>query len=190
MARDRDVAAFSARAHRYDQGWRGQMHHQIADRAAALALTCAPAPRQILDVGCGTGYLLGQLAARAPAFTGSRQFQRRVFLGHRHVVLSWPIAGAEFLEPDDLDQAEPVGVRAGWFGCVHDEPQIRAGDGEHVAVERDGTNLGMVDGLAVRAGAVDHPLRPQRGEPRAGLPELVDELAQPSIVGVGADSPP
>jgi ubiquinone/menaquinone biosynthesis C-methylase UbiE len=66
MARDRDVAAFGERAQRYDEGWRGRLHHQIADRTADLALTCVPAPNQILDVGCGTGYLLGQLAARAP----------------------------------------------------------------------------------------------------------------------------
>jgi len=66
MARDRDVAAFGERAQRYDQDWRGRLHHQIADRTADLALTCVPAPKQILDVGCGTGYLLGQLAARAP----------------------------------------------------------------------------------------------------------------------------
>ena len=65
MARDRDVAAFGERAQRYDQGWLGQLHHQIADRTADLALTCVPAPRRILDVGCGTGYLLGRLAARA-----------------------------------------------------------------------------------------------------------------------------
>ena len=66
MARDRDIAAFGERAQRYDKDWRGRLHHQIADRTAELALSCAPAPRQILDVGCGTGYLLGQLAARAP----------------------------------------------------------------------------------------------------------------------------
>ena len=66
MARDRDVAAFGERAQGYDEGWRGRMHHQIADRTADLALTCAPAPERILDIGCGTGYLLGRLAARAP----------------------------------------------------------------------------------------------------------------------------
>ena len=66
MARDRDVAAFGERAQHYDQGWLGRMHHQIADRTADLALARVPAPRQVLDVGCGTGYLLGQLAARSP----------------------------------------------------------------------------------------------------------------------------
>jgi ubiquinone/menaquinone biosynthesis C-methylase UbiE len=66
MAHDRDVAAFGARAQGYDEGWRGQMHHQIADRTADLALTCVPAPTRILDVECGTGYLLGRPAARAP----------------------------------------------------------------------------------------------------------------------------
>ncbi len=66
MARDRDVAAFGERAQRYDEGWLGQLHHQIADRTADLALTCVPAPSRILDVGCGSGYLLGRLAARTP----------------------------------------------------------------------------------------------------------------------------
>ncbi len=66
MTRDRDVAAFDARAPAYESGWLGRLHQQIADRTADLALTLAPAPRHILDVGCGTGYLLRQLAARCP----------------------------------------------------------------------------------------------------------------------------
>jgi hypothetical protein len=46
MARDRDVAAFGERAQGYDEGWRGRMHHHIADRTVDLALTCAPAPER------------------------------------------------------------------------------------------------------------------------------------------------
>ncbi len=66
MARDRDVAAFDIRAPGYEAGWRGRLHHQIADRTADLALTLAPKPRRVLDVGCGTGYLLRRLGARCP----------------------------------------------------------------------------------------------------------------------------
>jgi ubiquinone/menaquinone biosynthesis C-methylase UbiE len=61
----RDVEAFEERARRYDQGWQGRMHHEIADRTVAVA-AALPAPRRVLDVGCGTGYLLGLLAARYP----------------------------------------------------------------------------------------------------------------------------
>ena len=67
MARDdRDVAAFDARAGGYEGGWLGRLHQQIADRTAELALGVAPAPQRVLDVGCGTGYLLRRLADRCP----------------------------------------------------------------------------------------------------------------------------
>ena len=65
----RDVAAFDKRAPGYEQGWRGRLHHDIAGRAAQLAVPVHAAPRRVLDVGCGTGYLLQLLARRCPQAT-------------------------------------------------------------------------------------------------------------------------
>ena len=47
-----------------------------------------------------------------PAFKATGSSSGRVLLGHRPVASRWPVPDAEFLKPDDLDQAEPVGVRA------------------------------------------------------------------------------
>jgi ubiquinone/menaquinone biosynthesis C-methylase UbiE len=66
MSRDRDVAAFQERAPGYEEGWLGRLHHQIADRTMTLALARVPSPGRVLDVGCGTGYLLRRLAERCP----------------------------------------------------------------------------------------------------------------------------
>lgn len=69
MARDRDVEAFHQRSPGYESGWRGGLHHRIADRAVDISIACVAAPRRVLDLGCGTGYLLRQLAARCPQAT-------------------------------------------------------------------------------------------------------------------------
>lgn len=66
MPYDRDVQAFDERAASYESGLRGQLHKEISDRVVKLALNRVPAPRRVLDVGCGTGYVLRRLAARLP----------------------------------------------------------------------------------------------------------------------------
>jgi len=66
MPYDRDVQAFDDRAATYESGYLGRLHHEISGRVVDLALCQVPSPRRILDVGSGTGYLLGLLASRLP----------------------------------------------------------------------------------------------------------------------------
>jgi len=63
---DRDVGAFDARSAGYEHGWRGRLHHDIVDIVVDMALRLDPAPRRVLDVGCGTGYLLRRVAGLVP----------------------------------------------------------------------------------------------------------------------------
>ncbi len=69
MTRDRDVQAFHDRSAGYESGYRGQLHADIVTRAAHLALAYCPSPDRVLDVGCGTGLLLRELATRLPEAT-------------------------------------------------------------------------------------------------------------------------
>jgi ubiquinone/menaquinone biosynthesis C-methylase UbiE len=70
MPYDRDVQAFDDRAATYEDGRHGRLHKEISDRVVRLALSEAPKPERVLDVGSGTGYVLRKLAERLPATTG------------------------------------------------------------------------------------------------------------------------
>jgi ubiquinone/menaquinone biosynthesis C-methylase UbiE len=66
MALPDDVRAFDDRADRYESGGLGRWHRRVAVRAADSALTFAPVPLRVLDIGCGTGLLLRELSYRLP----------------------------------------------------------------------------------------------------------------------------
>jgi len=66
VPRDRDIDAFHERAPTYESGRFGRMHEDIVRRTIELALSTVPAPKRVLDVGCGTGLLLRRLSARLP----------------------------------------------------------------------------------------------------------------------------
>lgn len=66
VTRDRDVQAFHDRSPGYETGFRGLLHAEIVTRSLDLALAHCPSPGRVLDVGCGTGLLLRDLAQRLP----------------------------------------------------------------------------------------------------------------------------
>jgi ubiquinone/menaquinone biosynthesis C-methylase UbiE len=66
VTRDRDVQAFHDRSAGYETGYLGQLHREIVTRTVDLALARCPAPDRVLDIGCGTGLLLRELATRLP----------------------------------------------------------------------------------------------------------------------------
>lgn len=61
-----DVDRFNARAPSYDASWVQRVFTPVHKATLELAAGLNPRPREVLDVGCGTGALLRRAASRFP----------------------------------------------------------------------------------------------------------------------------
>lgn len=142
----RDVAAFDDRADRYDHGWRGLLHHQISDRTADLVIASVESPNRVLDVGCGTGYLIGVLASHyrdAGELTGIDAAHRMIEVANslaHDTRLTFSVGVAEQLPYPD--GAIDLVVSTTSFDHWSDQ---QAGLTECARVLRPGGNLVLVD---------------------------------------------
>ncbi|HVC74934.1 MAG TPA: methyltransferase domain-containing protein [Candidatus Micrarchaeaceae archaeon] len=146
MPPHRDLAAFDERALSYEGGWRGKLHHEIADRTATLALAQTTKPMRVLDVGCGTGYLLRLLAGRcssAVELAGVDPAPTMIGLAEAAACderLTFSVGFAEHLPY--LDGAFDLLVSTTSFDHWADQ---RAGLAECARVMRPGARLVLVD---------------------------------------------
>jgi ubiquinone/menaquinone biosynthesis C-methylase UbiE len=62
-----DVDRFNAQAARYDASWLQHVFTPVHKATLEFAAELNPRPREVLDVGCGTGALLRRAAGRFPA---------------------------------------------------------------------------------------------------------------------------
>src|SRR6266508_2407925 len=60
------VDHFNARASSYEDSWSRRVFAPVHKGTLELAATLNPRPREVLDVGCGTGALLRRAAGRFP----------------------------------------------------------------------------------------------------------------------------
>jgi ubiquinone/menaquinone biosynthesis C-methylase UbiE len=63
---DRDVAAFDEPAEDIASRWRARWQAKVVERSVDVALAAVPVPLRVLDVGCGAGALVRELAERLP----------------------------------------------------------------------------------------------------------------------------
>ena len=142
----RDLAAFNDRAPGYDHGWRGRLHHEIAHRTADLAVATVAAPGRVLDVGCGTGYLLHTLGSRYP---DARQLCG-IDAAPQMIATATALAGDDRLS-FTVGVAEELGHPDGTFDLVVSTTSFdhwtdqRAGLVECARVLRPGGHLVLVD---------------------------------------------
>jgi ubiquinone/menaquinone biosynthesis C-methylase UbiE len=66
MAREHDIATHDHGIDEFDVGRRVRWHTKVWARSADVALAAVPVPLRVLDVGCGTGAVLRELAERLP----------------------------------------------------------------------------------------------------------------------------
>ncbi len=117
------------------------------------------------------------LAAASAAFL-TRGTARQPAVGGRFLAEAPLSRGAVFghrLGADDVEKPEPVGGVAPGGGGVGDDAQVSAGSGEHVAVEGEHADSGVVDGLGDRLVDADDSGVPHLREGEADVPQLFDQ---------------
>lgn len=94
-------------------------------------------------------------------------------------------SGDEILGAEDDREREALGVLAPRLGRVHDDPEVVASDDEDVAVERDPTDLTVVDDFVTRLllGVAETGRIPELEESGARDTEVSDERGDPRSLG-------
>lgn len=96
----------------------------------------------------------------------------------------------EGLGAENGKESQLRGVLGSRLGGVHHDAQVRPGNAEHVAVQRHGADLRMVDGLSRPFRCAHSSGIPQLGEMAAVGSKLGDRAPDPLICGISVGRGP